>query len=250
MNIADNIKDQALQKMLQEMTGKHSEEIDAIHNWLCDHIDNEGLAEGILQPGKSIKGSYDHCAKEARRANKQMVKDDVVFGWVETYFKTKEEPKPEPAATKPVKPAKPAELTEEQKASEKKRKAESARLAKEQKLAAEKAAQKAEAERIAKEEAKLRKRQGVDANQASIFDFGLDVEEARVEEKPAKPAGSVCRVCGCTDNQACQDGCYWVEKDLCSKCYEELTASVDVDCECSEDDLEDDQDIDEEQDEE
>lgn len=27
-----------------------------------------------------------------------------------------------------------------------------------------------------------------------------------------------CRVCGCTDDQACVGGCYWVEPDLCSQC--------------------------------
>jgi hypothetical protein len=27
-----------------------------------------------------------------------------------------------------------------------------------------------------------------------------------------------CRVCGCTDNNACEGGCSWVEDDLCSKC--------------------------------
>lgn len=27
-----------------------------------------------------------------------------------------------------------------------------------------------------------------------------------------------CRVCGCTDEIACEDGCYWVEEDLCSAC--------------------------------
>lgn len=31
-----------------------------------------------------------------------------------------------------------------------------------------------------------------------------------------------CRVCGCTDNNACEGGCYWVEDDLCSKCAEKL----------------------------
>jgi len=29
-----------------------------------------------------------------------------------------------------------------------------------------------------------------------------------------------CRVCGCTDTNACLGGCYWVEEDLCSKCAE------------------------------
>jgi len=29
---------------------------------------------------------------------------------------------------------------------------------------------------------------------------------------------STCRVCGCTDMEACEGGCTWVEDDLCSKC--------------------------------
>lgn len=29
-----------------------------------------------------------------------------------------------------------------------------------------------------------------------------------------------CRVCGCTDIEACPGGCYWVEDDLCSECVE------------------------------
>lgn len=32
--------------------------------------------------------------------------------------------------------------------------------------------------------------------------------------------GPTCRACGCTDNTACEDGCYWVEPDLCSSCVE------------------------------
>lgn len=27
-----------------------------------------------------------------------------------------------------------------------------------------------------------------------------------------------CRVCGCTDDRACPEGCRWVEPDLCSSC--------------------------------
>lgn len=27
-----------------------------------------------------------------------------------------------------------------------------------------------------------------------------------------------CRVCGCTDDWACEGGCSWVEEDLCSAC--------------------------------
>jgi hypothetical protein len=36
-----------------------------------------------------------------------------------------------------------------------------------------------------------------------------------------------CRVCGCTDNNACEGGCYWVEDDLCSKCAENSCDEVD-----------------------
>lgn len=29
-----------------------------------------------------------------------------------------------------------------------------------------------------------------------------------------------CRVCGCTDTEACEGGCYWVEYNLCSNCVD------------------------------
>jgi hypothetical protein len=30
----------------------------------------------------------------------------------------------------------------------------------------------------------------------------------------------VCRACGCTDDEACEDGCFWVDPEhtLCSQC--------------------------------
>lgn len=31
-----------------------------------------------------------------------------------------------------------------------------------------------------------------------------------------------CRVCGCTWNNACEGGCYWVEENLCSECVVEV----------------------------
>lgn len=27
-----------------------------------------------------------------------------------------------------------------------------------------------------------------------------------------------CRICGCSWGNACSDGCYWVEENLCNKC--------------------------------
>jgi len=32
------------------------------------------------------------------------------------------------------------------------------------------------------------------------------------------PGPGVCRVCGCTDEYGCPEGCWWVEPDLCSSC--------------------------------
>lgn len=42
--------------------------------------------------------------------------------------------------------------------------------------------------------------------QLGLFDVNTTVEEAE------------CRICGCTNSQACPDGCYWVSVDLCSQC--------------------------------
>ncbi len=46
-----------------------------------------------------------------------------------------------------------------------------------------------------------------------------ETETATPEEAAATaPAARTCRVCGCTDEHACEGGCTWVETDLCSKC--------------------------------
>ena len=35
-----------------------------------------------------------------------------------------------------------------------------------------------------------------------------------------------CRMCGCTDDQACwPGGCFWVEPDLCSSCAPDVDGS-------------------------
>lgn len=31
-----------------------------------------------------------------------------------------------------------------------------------------------------------------------------------------------CRICGCTQDNACPGGCWWVEEDLCSACTEKV----------------------------
>jgi hypothetical protein len=37
-------------------------------------------------------------------------------------------------------------------------------------------------------------------------------------ERSVSVARRACRVCGCTDDHACEGGCSWVEIDLCSRC--------------------------------
>lgn len=41
------------------------------------------------------------------------------------------------------------------------------------------------------------------------------------------PVERRCRVCGCTDEFGCPEGCWWVEDDLCSRCvFKEMQAQV------------------------
>jgi monomeric isocitrate dehydrogenase len=35
-----------------------------------------------------------------------------------------------------------------------------------------------------------------------------------------------CRICGCTAEQACPGGCYWVNYDLCSKCVDKEKSTL------------------------
>lgn len=44
--------------------------------------------------------------------------------------------------------------------------------------------------------------------------------DERPEVRPEGQQVRTCRVCGCTDERACPEGCWWVEEDLCSECAE------------------------------
>lgn len=37
-----------------------------------------------------------------------------------------------------------------------------------------------------------------------------------------------CRICGCTDADACEGGCHWVTHDLCSACVPRLIRVLDT----------------------
>jgi hypothetical protein len=41
---------------------------------------------------------------------------------------------------------------------------------------------------------------------------------ARVRRRGYKVQVRTCRECSCTDDRACDGGCWWVEVDLCSVC--------------------------------
>lgn len=49
-----------------------------------------------------------------------------------------------------------------------------------------------------------------------------DPGRERIFEGPDLAALGIraCRVCGCTDQSACEDGCHWVGRNLCSQCAE------------------------------
>ncbi|WP_449240565.1 hypothetical protein [Desulfoscipio gibsoniae] len=51
---------------------------------------------------------------------------------------------------------------------------------------------------------------------------GLSPEQVKALAEENEPLFDVntCRVCGCTDDNACPGGCWWVEPDLCSRCAE------------------------------
>lgn len=36
----------------------------------------------------------------------------------------------------------------------------------------------------------------------------------------------VCRICGCTQYNACPGGCYWVTDDLCSQCVKYVGTDI------------------------
>jgi hypothetical protein len=54
--------------------------------------------------------------------------------------------------------------------------------------------------------------------------FDVSIEALEMEHGgpaiwlPAGPPAPRCRQCGCTEHSPCDEGCWWVEEDLCSAC--------------------------------
>lgn len=65
--------------------------------------------------------------------------------------------------------------------------------------------------------------EGARAHYAAALAYATPAPEQRVfDPEPV----ATCRVCGCTDDRACEGGCWWVEPDLCSTCASRIEAAV------------------------
>jgi hypothetical protein len=78
-------------------------------------------------------------------------------------------------------------------------------------------------------EAKPEARPFIAGQRLLIDKLMIAVQDAIIEKVPAlgddalpvpipSLLGAVCRQCGCTQEDACKDGCGWAEPDLCSAC--------------------------------
>jgi hypothetical protein len=68
------------------------------------------------------------------------------------------------------------------------------------------------------------------ANREVAKQFGGELAEKTYTDllKYNSTPRRVCKVCGCTDDRACEGGCHWVapDMDICSQCVERLTQLV------------------------
>jgi len=49
------------------------------------------------------------------------------------------------------------------------------------------------------------------------------IEQGSIFDKDTR----ICRICGCTQHNACSGGCYWVTDDLCSQCLKFSGTDID-----------------------
>lgn len=61
-------------------------------------------------------------------------------------------------------------------------------------------------------------RDGVSCQACNELLLDRMAKKAAKPKKAKKSTPGVCRGCGCTDDEACDGGCEWVEPDLCSSC--------------------------------
>ena len=83
--------ERAIRKINEEMQKDPSDAYaEAIGHYVIDRAVGDELdAKRVLQDGKSLKGCLDDVKRKAKALAKNgvaMVRDDVVFGWVDVYF--------------------------------------------------------------------------------------------------------------------------------------------------------------------
>jgi len=86
----ENVRDQALEKMIVELATNKIKSIDKIHTWLCNQNDDE-LFAGIVKDGKTLLNAFKYCANKAKDQQVDggaMVDDEDVYEWVVEYFKS------------------------------------------------------------------------------------------------------------------------------------------------------------------
>lgn len=65
-------------------------------------------------------------------------------------------------------------------------------------------------------------------SQVYAFDFDVLVALVAITIDPAQPLPDICRICGCTWNDACAAGCAWADAEatLCTACAPTEPASA------------------------
>jgi hypothetical protein len=64
-----------------------------------------------------------------------------------------------------------------------------------------------------------------DDDNLALVTYGFDKQQckrmARIGDRifDREVLVATCRVCGCTEEDACEGGCSWIEDDLCSACH-------------------------------
>lgn len=68
----------------------------------------------------------------------------------------------------------------------------------------------------------------VDPDPDVVLQIEPDAAAALAEDRATEPVFVVslrkCRYCGCTDDRACEGGCWWIADDVCSSCGEAARA--------------------------
>jgi len=79
---------EAIDKITKEVNDSKNTHAQVMGEYLIDHITEESAAK-ILQEGKTIAGAISDITSKAskqKNGNMAMVRDDVVFGWLNDYF--------------------------------------------------------------------------------------------------------------------------------------------------------------------